>query len=66
MSLSAILITIAEFAVGGFIIWGFWNEEKVIKFEDRLLRRLGFNVKKRHSAKITRFNPNYGKNKHCV
>ncbi|MBQ4154430.1 MAG: hypothetical protein IJE01_04420 [Clostridia bacterium] len=66
MSLSAILITIAEFTVGGFIIWGFWNEEKVIKFEDRLLRRLGFNVKKGRSAKITRFDPGYGKNKHCV
>lgn len=66
MSLSAILITLCEFAVGGFIIWGFWNEEKVIKFEDRLLRRLGFNVKKRHSAKITRFEPDYRKNKHCV
>lgn len=66
MSLSAILITIIEFSVGGFIIWGFWNEEKVIKFEDRLLRHLGFNVKKRSSAKITRFDPNYSKNKHCV
>lgn len=66
MSLSAILITLIEFAVGGFIIWGFWNEEKVIKFEDRLLRRLGFNVKKRHSAKITRFESGYRKNKHCV
>ena len=66
MSLSALLITLAEISFGGFIIWGFWNEEKVIAFEDRLLSRLGFKVKKKHSAKITRFSPNCNQNKNCI
>ena len=36
MSFTMILTTILEWAVGLFIIWGFFNEEKLIGFEDRV------------------------------
>lgn len=66
MSLSAILITIAEVAFGSFIIWGFWHEDKVIKFEDYILAKMGVKTRKNNSVKITRFDPNYRNNKHCI
>ncbi len=40
MGLSNILLTVAEFAVGAFIIWGFFNEEKFVRFERRLFARI--------------------------
>lgn len=39
--------TILEFAVAGFIIWGLFNEKKLIKFEDRIAAR----VKRKFAAK---------------
>lgn len=66
MSLTAILVTLAEVAFGGLIIWGFWNEEKVVALEDRILAKMGFKIRKKHSAKITRFDPNCRSSKHCI
>lgn len=47
-----ILQTIIEFAVAGFIIWGLFNEKKLVKFEDRVLdaikRRVKSSAKKRN------------------
>jgi hypothetical protein len=39
-----ILQTVLEFSVAGFIIWGLFNEQKLIKFEDRI-----FDFIKRHT-----------------
>ena len=39
-----ILQTVLEFSVAGFIIWGLFNEQKLIKFEDRI-----FDFVKRHT-----------------
>lgn len=66
MSLTAILVTLAEVTFGGLIIWGFWNEEKVVALEDRILAKMGFKVKTRRSAKITRFDPSCRNNKRCI
>ena len=66
MTVTDILITLAEIAFGGFIIWGFWHEEKVVEFEDRLFAKLGFKVKKHHTAKITKFNSKSNRNKNCI
>lgn len=46
MTFTNVLWTIIEFAAGGFIIWGFFNEEKFVRFERRLFARL-----RRKSAK---------------
>lgn len=47
-----ILQTIIEFAVAGFIIWGLFNEKKLVKFEDRIIdaikRRVKASEKKRN------------------
>lgn len=40
MSLFYTLSTILEIAVGGFIIWGLFNEGKLVAFEQKLLKRI--------------------------
>ena len=49
------LITILEVALGVFFIWGFWNEEKLADFEDKIFAKLGIRRRKKHTAKITKF-----------
>ncbi len=41
-----ILQTVIEFSIAGFIIWGLFNEKKLIRFEDRI-----FDFFKRHFKK---------------
>lgn len=41
-----VLRTVLEFAVAAFIIWGIFNEEKLIRFEDRIAER----IKRKRSA----------------
>ena len=55
MSLTFTLFTVAEILVGLFLIWGFWHEDKMVAFEDRLFERLGIARRKKSTAKITRF-----------
>lgn len=55
MSLTFTLLTVAELLVGLFLIWGFWHEDKMVAFEDRLFERLGIARHKKSTAKITRF-----------
>lgn len=45
-----ILQTVLEFAVAIFIIWGLFNESKLVDFEDRIIER----IKKRKAAKRRR------------
>lgn len=40
MSLSYTLSTIIEIAVGGFIIWGFFNEGKIAAFEQKIFSKI--------------------------
>lgn len=40
MSLSYTLSTIFEIAVGGFIIWGLFNEGKLVSFEKKLFAKI--------------------------
>ena len=40
MSLFFTLSTIAEVLVGGFIIWGLFNEGKIADFEQNLFNRI--------------------------
>lgn len=35
-----ILTTVIQFAVAAFIIWGLFNEKKLIRFEDKLIAKL--------------------------
>lgn len=55
MSLSFTLLTIAEFACGLFLIWGFWHEEKIVEFEDKIFAKMGITRHKNHTAEITPF-----------
>lgn len=54
MSVSFAIATILEICVGLFLIIGFFNEQKFVDFEDRLLARFRA---KRTPAKIIRFQP---------
>ncbi len=67
MNISHTLLTMAEVFFGLFLIWGFWHEEKVIEWEDRLLARMGIFRRRRRSAKITRFeNTLNHREKNCI
>ncbi len=55
MSTTFSLLTIIEVALGIFFIWGFWNEDKVADFEDKIFAKMGIVRRKKHTAKITRF-----------
>ena len=46
MTIGFILRTIAEVAVVAFLIWGFWHEDKFIRFEDRLARIVVVNIRR--------------------
>lgn len=35
-----IIQSIIELAAGGFIIWGLFNENKLIKFENKLFKKI--------------------------
>lgn len=67
MSLGFTLLTIAEVLVGLFIIWGFWHEDKMVEFEDKLFARIGIHRKK-HTATITRFDATGSSNRerNCI
>lgn len=54
MSSTFSLITLIEVAVGIFLIWGFWNEQKLVELEDKLFAKLGIR-RKRNTAKIIKF-----------
>ncbi len=68
MSVSFTLITIAEVSFGLFLIWGFWHEDKMVEFEDKLFAKLGIKRRKKHTAKIIRFSPNNSphREKNCI
>lgn len=53
MTFTNVLWTIIEFAAGGFIIWGFFNEEKFVRFERRLFARLRRKAAKRSARSCT-------------
>ena len=39
MSTPHLIQTIIEIAFGVFFIWGFWNEEKLANFEDKIIAK---------------------------
>ena len=41
-----LLQTVIEFAIAGFIIWGLFNESKLVCFEDKIIDK----IKKRFHA----------------
>ncbi len=59
--MSVLLPTILEFSVLALIIFGFINEEKVAKFERKILRAI-----KRRSLKVINGGGNATAKKHCV
>ena len=56
-----ILTTIIEFAVGGFIIWGFWHEDKVTACERRIFAAI-----RRKKLKVIKGGGAGNTKKHCV
>lgn len=42
-----ILQTILEFGVAFFIIWGLFNEQKLVDFEDRIIARIKAKIKQK-------------------
>lgn len=40
MNLTFLFSTFFEIALGGFIIWGIFNEQKLVDFEDRMFGKI--------------------------
>ncbi len=59
MNLGAVLQTLLECAAVGFIIWGIFNEQKLINFEDKIKAAI-----RRRSLKVVDTKSSY--NKHCA
>lgn len=59
-----IIETILEIAVGAFIIWGVFNEDKLVRFEDRIFAA----VKRRHASckKERSYRSTVPGDKHCA
>lgn len=53
MNIGFIVSTILEVLFGGFIVWGIFNEDILIRFEDRI-RNAVFHSHKSHPAPVAR------------
>lgn len=40
MNIGFVISTLFEIALGSFIIWGYFNEQKLVAFEDKLFLKL--------------------------
>ena len=57
-----ILQTAIEFSVAGFIIWGLFNEKKLIRFEDRVIDFFKRHIKKSFKKRIVYHHESHGNN----
>lgn len=53
MSLLYTLSTIIEIAVGGFIIWGLFNEGKIADFEQKGFKKVKARLSKQQSSVVS-------------
>lgn len=58
------IISVVEVLVAAFIIWGLFNEEKFVKFEEKIFSKLF--AGKKDSCKIHSFSENSGSPTHCA
>lgn len=52
MTTSMIITTVIECAVGAFIIWGLFNEDKLVDFEDHIADTVKAAVRGKRADKI--------------
>ena len=55
MSLAMFLTTLLECAAVGFIIWGVFNEQKLVAFEDKIRAALGDTFHRATTLKNVKF-----------
>ena len=61
-----ILQTVIEFAIAGFIIWGLFNESKLVDFEDKIIDRIKARVRASHKTNIYTRESSVRNNKNCA
>lgn len=57
MNTAFIFVTLFEILFAAFIIWGIFNEEKLVRFEDKI--RYKVKKGKKQTAEIIPFSENY-------
>ncbi len=57
--------TVIEFAVAGFIIWGLFNEKKLVDFEDRIFAKIKQSIRRR-KANVYHRESHISENKYCA
>lgn len=61
-----ILQTVIEFAIAGFIIWGLFNENKLVDFEDKIIEKIKRRVRASRRANIYTRESSVRDNKNCA
>ncbi len=61
-----ILQTVIEFAIAGFIIWGLFNESKLVDFEDKIIDKIKSKVRASRKANIYTRETSAHQNKNCA
>jgi hypothetical protein len=56
-----IIKILATLLFGGFIVWGYWHEDKFVEFEDLLIRAIRVYFKRRRQRKLAQKNMTYTK-----
>ncbi len=59
------IITMLEFGVAGFIIWGLFNEDKLVAFEDRIFAKIKKSIRRR-KANVYHRKSHITENKYCA
>ena len=57
--------TVIEFAIAGFIIWGLFNEHKLVCFEDRIIAKIKRSIRRR-KANVYHRESTAAQNKYCA
>lgn len=57
--------TVIEFAIAGFIIWGLFNESKLVDFEDRIIAKIKRNIRRKKANVYQRQSASHN-NKYCA
>lgn len=61
-----ILQTVIEFAIAGFIIWGLFNESKLVDFEDKIIDKIKRRVRASRKTNIYTRESATRNNKNCA
>ena len=58
--------TVIEFAIAGFIIWGLFNESKLVDFEDKIIFKIKRKIRASKKANVYHREAPINNSKNCA